>query len=90
MVAKVKKVTFSLPVEILQKYKDYAEKKYIDSVNSAVKDALEEYAWKIEKKMLYQDMSEAGEDPMFVKDLQASMEAFEFSDKEEAGRSDEW
>jgi len=88
--SKVKKVTFSLPVEIVEKYREYADKNYIPSVNAAVKEALEDYAKKIEKEKLYQAMSEAAEDPMFVKDLEESMEAFEVPDNEEAGGESEW
>jgi len=89
MASKVK-VTFSLPVEIMEKYKKYAEKKYIVSVNSAVKEALEQYAQKIEKEELYRAMCEASQDPMFVKDLEESMEAFEAPDREATGRNGEW
>jgi len=90
VVSKVKKVTFSLPVEIIEKYREYADKNYVPSVNAAVKEALEDYARKIEKEKLYQTMSEAAVDPMFVKDLEESMEAFEVSDNEEDGWESEW
>ena len=77
-----KKVTFSLPVDILEKYKQYAKKKHIASVNSGVREAMEIYAVKIEKEQLHKAMLKAAKDPAFIKDLEESMEAFDFADNE--------
>jgi DNA replicative helicase MCM subunit Mcm2 (Cdc46/Mcm family) len=77
-----KNVTFSLPVELMEKYKGYAKSNDIPSVNGAVKEAMEEYSVKIEKKKLKQQMLKAAKDPLFMKDLEESMLAFESSDVE--------
>ncbi len=90
MATKVKNVTFSLPTELMEKYKSYAKSSYIPSVNAGVKEALEEYSLKIEKDKLKKEMMKAAKDPIFVQDLEESMRAFEYSDIESAGREKEW
>ncbi len=73
----LKNVTFSIPVVLLEKFKEYAREKYIPSLNSGVKQALEEYSKKIEKERLYKTMLEAPMDPLFMKDLDDSMRDFD-------------
>jgi DNA replicative helicase MCM subunit Mcm2 (Cdc46/Mcm family) len=90
MVSRVKNVTFSLPTELMDKYKYYAKSNYIPSVNSAVKEALEEYSLKIEKEKLKKEMLKAAKDPLFIQDLEENMRAFESSDKEIVGREGKW
>ena len=50
MTNKVKNVTFSLPVELIDKLKEFSEKNYIPSVSSAVREALQLYTKTIEKE----------------------------------------
>ena len=90
MATRLKNVTFSLPVELLERFKEYAKDKYIPSLNAGVKEALEEYATFIEKEKLSKDMMEAVRDPLFMKDLEDSMRLFEFSDEEVAKGMQEW
>lgn len=90
MVMKVKKVTFSLPTEIIDKFKKYAKVKYIPSVNAGVREAMEEYSIKIEKEILKKDMLEAAKDPMFMRDLHESIKDFEASDAEATKGMEEW
>jgi predicted regulator of Ras-like GTPase activity (Roadblock/LC7/MglB family) len=77
-----KNITFSLPVEIIEKFREYAKCNYIPSINSGVKEALEAYMKKIEKDKLEKEMLEASKDNMFMQDLEDSMCAFESADKE--------
>ena len=90
MSAKVKNVTFSLPTDLMEKYKDYAISNYIPSVNAGVKEALIEYSGKIEKEKLKMEMMKAAKDPLFIQDLEESMRAFESSDRDTARREIEW
>lgn len=90
MGSKIKNVTFSLPTDLMEKYKDYAKDHHIPSVNAGVKEALEEYAVKIEKDKLKKEMQEAARDPLFIQDLEESMKAFEDSDIDTARRQREW
>ena len=89
MATNVKNATFSLPVSLLEKIKDYAKNQDIPSLNAGVREALEEYSKKIEKEKLRKRMKEASQDPLFMKDLEDSMNAFEASDAE-IGRHQEW
>ena len=82
MATNVKNATFSLPVTLLEKIKDYAKNQDIPSLNAGVREALEEYSKKIEKEKLRKQMKEASQDPLFMKDLEVSMKAFESSDAE--------
>lgn len=87
---KIKNVTFSIPVVLLEKFKEYAKEKYIPSLNTGVKQALEEYSHKIEKEKLYKIMLEASRDPLFMKDLEDSMRDFNVSDEELTRGEGEW
>lgn len=90
MVTKLKNVTFSLPVDLVEKLKEYSEKNYIPSVSSAVREALQLYSKKIEKENLYKEMKKASKDPLFMEDLNESMDAFTISDDETSTRITEW
>jgi hypothetical protein len=90
MATNVKNVTFSLPVDLMEKYKNYAKSSDIPSVNAGVKEALVEYSRKIEKEKLKKEMMKAAKDPLFIQDLEESMRAFESSDLETAKREIEW
>ena len=89
MATTVKNATFSLPVGLLEKFKNYVKDRYIPSLNAGIKEALEEYLKKIEKEKLHALMIEASKDPLFMKDLEHSMKVFEDSDAEIAGKQ-EW
>lgn len=82
MGSKVKNITFSLPIELIDKLKNYASEKYIPSLNVGVKEALEEYSVKIEKEKYKNEMIEASQDEDFIKDMYECMKAFEASDEE--------
>lgn len=90
MVTKLKNVTFSLPVDLIDKLKEYSEKNYIPSVSSAVREALQLYSKTIEKENLYREMKEASKDPLFMEDLNEIMDAFTVSDDETSRRIPEW
>ena len=81
---KAKNVTFSLPTEIMERYKYYAQNGNIPSVNAGVKEALEEYSIKIEKENFKKEMAKAAKDPLFMRDLKGSMRAFEVADSDSA------
>lgn len=87
---KLKNITFSLPVDLIDKLKEYSEKNYIPSVSSAVREALQLYSKTIEKENLYKEMKEASKDPLFMEDLNESMDAFTVSDGETARRIPKW
>lgn len=83
-------VTFTLPVYLIEKYRKYAEEKYINSISAGVREALVEYSSKIEKEILHKKMKEAAKDPLFMKDLEESMNDFEAVDNEPDKGDDKW
>jgi len=85
-----KNVTFSLPVDLIEKLRSFAKNHYIPSVSAGVREALEEFTKDIEKEILKREMMEASKDPIFMQDLNDSMKAFEHSDKETFGGTEEW
>lgn len=89
MAKALKNVTFSLPIALLEKMKEYAKAHDIPSLNQGVREALEDYAKKVEKERLRKQMIEASQDPLFMKDLESSMKDFENSDAE-ISRKNEW
>ncbi len=79
---KKKNHTFFLPEDLLDKYRKFSSMDYIPSINEGVRLALEEYAKRLEKKLLYKQMKEASEDQMFMEDLEKTMKAFKEVDTE--------
>ena len=90
MSTKLKNATFSLPPELIEKFREYAKNDYIPSINAGVKSAMELYLKKIEKEKLREEMMKAARDPLFMKDLKEIMNDFEKSDNEVSERISEW
>jgi metal-responsive CopG/Arc/MetJ family transcriptional regulator len=90
MVTYTKNVTFSLPIELIDKLRSFAKQHYITSISAGVREALEDYIRELEKDMLQKEMMEASKDPLFMQDLNESMSAFEQSDKEAFGGTEGW
>jgi metal-responsive CopG/Arc/MetJ family transcriptional regulator len=90
MSSKVKNITFSLPTELVEKLKEYAKEQYIPSLNAGVREALEEYAVKIGREKLRNEMLQASKDKLFLEDIKESMKAFEASDREVGRGESEW
>lgn len=87
---KIKNVTFSLPVEVVEKLRKYVKDDYIPSLNVGVKEALEEYSVKIERQIYKKEMEKASKDPMFMEDIENAMSDFEKSDMDAARRIEKW
>jgi metal-responsive CopG/Arc/MetJ family transcriptional regulator len=90
MASKMKNVTFTLPIDLIDKLKEYAQDNYIPSLNSGVKEALEEYTTKLEKEKLKREMQQASKDKLFMKDLMESQKDFESLDDELSRGTNEW
>lgn len=88
MSSKLKNITFSLPVDLIEKLKECANNNYINSMNAGVREALEKYIENIEKEKLYEEMVEASNDSLFMEDLCDSMNAFSVSDEESSKEAD--
>jgi hypothetical protein len=86
--AKSKNVTFSLPPELIEKFKQYAEQDIIPSVNGAVREALEQYAVRMDQELLARSMRQAANDPAFMNDLNSCLQDFAAVDFPISSRSD--
>lgn len=87
---KLKKVTFAFPDSLLQRLRTLADQKRITSVNSVVREAVEEYVTNLERKNFRQAMAEAARDPEFIRDLLETDEAFRHADAETAKVIPQW
>ena len=90
MKRRVKNYTFSLPVEAVNRMKEYANEKYIPSVNAGVREAIEEYTRKLEKEKLRNELYKASRDPLFLKDIEECANDLETLDTEAEGGHDGW
>jgi predicted DNA-binding protein len=78
----VKNYTFSLPIDLLERLKDYSNNGYVPSVNFAVKKAIDSYINTLEKQKLFNEMKLASEDPLFISDIQDALNDFSHADFE--------
>lgn len=90
MTNKLKNVTFSLPENLIRDLKKVVEVGHAKSVNFAVREAIALYTSKIEKENLRKEMESASRDPLFLKDVQRSMDSFKTSDKETGKLITDW
>ena len=86
----LKKITFALPQPLLERLKTLAGENKIPSVNAAVREALEEYVARLEKKEFRQALQAAAKDPEFLRDIKSATESFRHADSETAGMIPEW
>jgi Arc/MetJ-type ribon-helix-helix transcriptional regulator len=87
---KLKNATFSIPVELLDGLKNIVKAGHARSINSAVREALELYSAEKGKENLKEEMKNASKDPLFLKDLDNSMDSFKTSDGETARLMPDW
>jgi len=88
--SRAKNVTFSLPPELVEKFKGYAEKECIPSVNAGVREAMEQYVVRLDRELFRREMEQASKDPQFMKDLEDNVRAFEPSDVSAWKEQEEW
>ena len=74
--------TFSLPKEMMDRFKDNVKKLNYPSINYAIREALKNYLEEIEKEFIKREMQQASKDELFIKDLNSSMKFFEKIDSE--------
>jgi Arc/MetJ-type ribon-helix-helix transcriptional regulator len=87
---KLKNATFSIPVVLMDDLKGIVKAGRARSVNSAVREALELYSAEKVKENLKEEMKNASNDPLFLKDLDKSMDSFKTSDGETAKLIPDW
>ncbi len=84
---KTVRYTATLPEESLEELKSLAKEKKIPSVNSAIKEAVEDYLKEVKRSEYETLMSEAGKDKDFLERTINCTEDFKTIDSEVAG---EW
>lgn len=82
MAKKSKNYTLSLPLELMDKVKHYAEIPDGPSINNMVKEAIEQYVLKLDKAWIESQMKKAVSDLLFMEDLNACMNDFKTADYE--------
>ncbi len=82
MVAKLKNVTFSLPENLIDSYRQLAQNNQVASMNAAVREAMEAYIAEKRQEQLLHEMEEAAKDPLFMEDLNETMRAFALADQD--------
>ena len=82
MTTTMKKVTFSLPGELLDALKKHVHDLQLPSVNHVVREALESRVKELEQEKLRQVIGQAARDAAFLKDVEECMADFRHIDKE--------
>ncbi len=90
MNSRLKNITFSLPMEYIEKLRKYSKENIISSMNAGIRDALDDYFKKQEKKRIHEIMKEASSDKLFLNDINETMSACKASDKENLGGNEDW
>ncbi|MBN2883629.1 MAG: hypothetical protein JXN10_08865, partial [Clostridia bacterium] len=80
MSSSLKNVTFSLPVEYIDKLREYSKSKIIPSMNAGIRDALDNYFKMQEKKNVYEIMKKASSDKLLLNDISETMSVYNFSE----------
>lgn len=84
------KYTFVLPSENIEKLKVLTRNKRIKSVNSAVKEAIEEYLKRVDDEDYMIQLQEAAKDPEFIRRTGDTEKFYYEIDKETEGMMGEW
>lgn len=88
--ARLKKMTFAIPVSLLERLRDLAHAGRIRSTNAAVREALEKYVVDLEREDFRQAMESAAADPEFLKDIKDVDSEFQSADRETSRMMQEW
>lgn len=83
MSGKVKNVTYSLPSELVEKYRNFAQDGHIPSISAAVREAMEEYAAKLQQEIIRREMEAAAQDPLFLADMEQVSADFAVLDEDD-------
>lgn len=87
---RLRKVTFAIPVWLLEKLRALARDKRIPSANAAVREALEKYVVDLEHEEFRKAMESAAADPEFLRDIKDVESDFRHTDGETARMMKEW
>lgn len=77
----LKNVTFTLPVDLVERLKEHVKEKENLSLNAAVREALTAYVAELDRQKYRAAMAAAAKDPRFTKDAEDVMAAFAHADR---------
>lgn len=81
---RMKKVTYSLPEEIVEAVRETVSSGAYGSQNEMVTAALKQQLDSVREEHLYREFAKAARDPRFVADNEQAMQDFEYVDAESA------
>jgi Arc/MetJ-type ribon-helix-helix transcriptional regulator len=79
-----RKVTFSLPAQLVEEVKELVQAGIAPSQNAFVEQALMQRVREARRELLRQEFQEAARDPLFLRDIDETMATFATSDAETA------
>lgn len=82
--ATMQKVTFSLPKPLIGELRRMVAEGLFPSQNAVVRRALENEVKHAREERIRRQFEEAARDPMFLRDLEETQEAFRYADSETA------
>jgi Arc/MetJ-type ribon-helix-helix transcriptional regulator len=82
--ARNRKVTFSLPPQLMEEVKELVQAGVAASQNAFVEQALMQRVREARKELLRQEFQEAARDPLFLRDIEETMADFAAADAETA------
>jgi predicted DNA-binding protein len=68
--------TFSLPKEMMDRFKNNVKRLNYPSINYAIREALRNYLEEVEKEFIKKEIEQASKDELLIKDLNSSMKFF--------------
>jgi Arc/MetJ-type ribon-helix-helix transcriptional regulator len=80
----MRKVTFSLPDDLVSQLRDAVAEGWFDSQNEAVREALRRELGRAREATLRREFEQAAHDPLFLADLDAATRDFADADAESA------
>ena len=78
--------TTVLPAKYVEELKQLTAKKFIPSVNSGIREAIEHYLSEARRELYAQKMAEAAKDPKFIERTLDTQDAYTHVDREVGGQ----
>jgi Arc/MetJ-type ribon-helix-helix transcriptional regulator len=80
----IQKVTFSLPADLAREMREVVSAGLFPSQNALVRSAIMKELKRVRTEQLRREFHEAAQDPMFLRDIQETEQAFQSADSETA------
>lgn len=84
------KYTVVLPENDIKDLKEFANKKIVNSVNAAVREAVYQYIANVKRETYKKEMIEAANDPEFINRNNSTLKDFQYTDNEAERKIPKW